>query len=276
MTTSTNNAFGLEGRVCVVTGAGSGIGQGIALALAGEGARVAVLDRNRAGAEETSALIRTDGGTCLALTCDVTDPASIEAANAAITTQFGDVQVLVNNAGAIRPGALDQLPLSEWNAIISLNLTGYLLCSQAFGRAMRQNGDGALVHISSISADYVTPFCGAYSVAKAGVSMLARQLAVEWGPMGVRSNAVLPGLVYTPMVKAMYDLPGMSERRAAVVPSRRIGRPHDVAQAVLFLASPRASYVNGAELLVDGGFTNNVMSLIPRTGYEKSDGGRST
>ena len=141
---------------------------------------------------------------------------------------------------------------------------------------MRQNGDGALVHISSIAADHVTAFCGAYCVTKAGVSMLARQLAVEWGPMGVRSNAVLPGLVYTPMVKAMYDTPGISERRAAAVPSGRIGRPDDIAQAVLFLASPRASYINGAELLVDGGFTNNVMSLIPRTGYEKADGGSST
>lgn len=273
MISSTNNAFGLEGRVCVVTGAGSGIGQGIALALAGEGARVAVLDRNAAGANETATRIHAAGGTCLALACDVTDQASIEASATVIHQQFGGVQVLVNNAGAIRPGALDTIALSEWNATISLNLTGYLVCSQVFGRAMRENGDGALVHISSISADYVTAFCGAYSVAKAGVSMLARQLAVEWGPMGVRSNAVLPGLVYTPMVKAMYDTPGVSERRAAAVPSRRIGRPDDIAQAVLFLASPRASYINGAELLVDGGFTNNVMSLIPRTGYEKADGG---
>lgn len=116
----------------------------------------------------------------------------------------------------------------------------------------------------ALDADVITPFTGAYDVSKAGVSMLSRQLAVEWGPSGVRSNAVLPGLIYTPMVKAMYDRPGVSERRAAAVPLRRVGAPADIAEAVLFLASPRSSYVNGAEILVDGGFTNNVMSLIPR------------
>jgi NAD(P)-dependent dehydrogenase (short-subunit alcohol dehydrogenase family) len=262
----------LNNRVCVVTGAGGGIGRGVALALAAEGAKVAILDRNEAGAQETLALVQAAGGTGMALGCDVTDRASVEAAEAAVTKQLGDIQVLVNNAGTIRPGGLDNLPTEEWNAIIALNLTAYLVCSQVFGRAMRKNGDGALVHMSSISADFVTPFCGAYSVTKAGVTMLARQLAVEWGPMGVRSNAVLPGFIYTPMVKTMYDTPGVSERRAAIVPSGRIGTPDDVAKVVAFLASPQAAYVNGAEVLVDGGVTNNVMSLVPRTGYEKKDG----
>lgn len=261
----------LDGRVCVVTGAGGGIGRGIVLAFAAEGAKVAALDRNVEGANETLALVRQAGGTGMAMGCDVTDKAGVEAAEAAISAQLGDIHVLVNNAGTIRPGALADIPIEEWNAIVSLNLTAYLVCAQIFGRAMRKNREGALVHISSISADFVTPFCGAYSVTKAGVSMLSRQLAVEWGPMGIRSNAVLPGFVYTPMVKAMYDTPGVSERRAAAVPVGRIGTPDDIAQAVVFLASPRAAYVNGAEILVDGGLTNNVMSLIPRTGYEKQD-----
>lgn len=267
-----DQGFGLQGAVCVVTGAAGGIGRGIAQALATEGAKVAVLDRNSAGAEETLALIRAAGGQGLALACDVTDEAAVVAAEAQITKALGDIAVLVNNAGTIRPGALDTMPMEEWNAIVSLNLTSYLVCSRVFGRAMREKKAGALVHVSSISSNFVTPFCGPYSATKAGVSMLSRQLAVEWGPMGVRSNAVLPGFIYTPMVKAMYDTPGVSEKRAQAVPLGRIGTPDDVAQAVVFLASPRAAYVSGAEILVDGGLTNNVMSLVPRTGYEKNDG----
>ncbi len=264
-------SMGLEGRVCVVTGAAGGIGRGIAVAFAEEGAKVAILDRNLDGARETLALVEQRGGTGMALYCDVTDAQRIEVAEAAISERLGAINVLVNNAGTIRPGALESIAIAEWNAIVALNLTSYLACSQTFGRAMRKDRDGVLVHISSISSDFVTPFCGAYSATKAGVTMLARQLAVEWGPMGIRSNAVLPGFIYTPMVKAMYDTPGVSERRAAAVPLGRIGTPDDVAQAVVFLASPRAAYINGAELVVDGGLTNNVMSLVPRTGYEKSD-----
>jgi NAD(P)-dependent dehydrogenase (short-subunit alcohol dehydrogenase family) len=271
MTTMPTTGFGLDGHVCVVTGAGGGIGRGIALALAAEGAQVAILDRNEDGANETLALVEQSGGRGLAICCDVTDHLSIKAAEAAITEKLDEIQVLVNNAGTIRPGALESIGMEEWNAIVALNLTAYLACSQVFGRAMRKNRYGALVHISSISSDFVTPFCGAYSVTKAGVTMLARQLAVEWGPMGIRSNVVLPGFIYTPMVKAMYDTPGVSERRAAAVPCGRIGTPDDIGQAVVFLASDRAGYVNGAELLVDGGLTNNVMSLVPRTGYEKSN-----
>jgi NAD(P)-dependent dehydrogenase (short-subunit alcohol dehydrogenase family) len=265
--THKQDPFGLAGRVCVVTGAASGIGRGIAVALAREGARVAVLDRNFAGAEETCLLIDADGGVAQAFACDVSDLTSVEAADRSVTAKLGAADVLVNNAGMIRPGTLDTLPLAEWNALIAVNLTGYFLCSQVFGRGMRERGSGALVHVSSISATHATASAGAYSVAKAGVTMLSRQLAVEWGASGIRSNSVHPGMIYTPLSQAMYDTPGVRERRNAAIPAGRIGVPDDIAQAVVFLASNRAAYVTGTEVIVDGGFTSNIMALVPRSGY---------
>ena len=261
--------LGLRGRVCVVTGGGSGIGRAIAVALAAQGAAVAILDWNEAGAEETLALVLAAGAEGLALACDVSDQASVESACVAMRERLGDAQVLVNNAAMSRPAPLASLALADWNALLAVNLTGYFLCSQVFGRAMRARGEGALVHVSSIGADCTIPFGGAYSVAKAGVTMLSGQLAVEWGVDGVRSNAVHPGFVRTPRTQAAYEQPGAMERRSAAVPSRRIGLPEEIAAAVVFLASLRASYVNGAELVVDGGFTRNLLGLIPGAGYQR-------
>ena len=266
-----NEASDLAGRVCVVTGAGSGIGRAISVALGSRGARVAVLDRDAPNADETLALVREAGGDGLAVVCDVSKQDSVESARSSVFERFGDAQILVNNAAVIRPGPLKNLPLDEWNALLSVNLTGYFLCAQVFGRAMLEKHDGALVHVASIAAEFATPFSGAYSVAKAGVTMLSRLLAVEWGPEGVRSNVVHPGLISTPMTRDIYETPGVSERRSQTIPSRRIGRPEDIAETVVFLASPMSSYVNGAEIVVDGGFTRNLVSFIPRAGYERTD-----
>ncbi len=171
---------------------------------------------------------------------------------------------------------LADLPLAEWNALLAVNLTGYFLCAQVFGRQMRERGDGgSLIHVASIAADHATPFSGAYSVAKAGVAMLSRQLAIEWAEDRIRSNAVHPGMIRTPLSQAFYDEPGATERRAAVIPSGRIGEPQDIADAVLFLASPRSAYVNGDAITVDGGYVRNVMSLIPRAGYGPAPGPRA-
>ena len=133
---------------------------------------------------------------------------------------------------------------------------------------MRKLGCGSLVHIASIAGSHAQGQSGAYSVSKAGVIMLSRQLANEWGPHGIRSNVVSPGLVVTPMSQSFYDAPGVTERRIAVVPARRIGMPQDMADAILYLASDRASYVNGDEIIVDGGFVNMLMNLVPRPGFE--------
>ena len=270
---SATDPFGLTGRVCVVTGAGSGIGRAIALTLAGAGGRIAVLDRNEAGSMETVQQVQALGAQALAIGCDTSDPDSVQSAAQRSAAELGPCDVLVNNAGVLRPGALESLSLAEWNQVLSVNLTGYFLCAQAFGRQMRENGTqsgksgGALVHIASIAAEHATAFTGSYSVAKAGITMLSRQLALEWGGYGIRSNAVHPGLIVTPMSQAFYDVPGTTERRSKAVPAGRIGRPDDIAQAVLFLASPRSAYISGEEITVDGGFTRMLMGLIPRTGY---------
>lgn len=264
-----SDPFGLAQQVCVVTGAGSGIGRSIAVAFGESGARVVALDVNDEGCSETAREITASGGQAIAIHCNVAKPESVEAAAEQALATFGPCDVLVNNAGLIRAGGLDTLALDEWNLLLSVNLTGYFLCSQIFGRQMRARGKGALVHIASIAGSNPTAFSGAYSVAKAGVTMLSQQLAVEWGPLGIRSNAVHPGMILTPLSAAMYDQPGVLEQRNQSIPARRIGAPDDVANAVLFLASDRASYINGDALTVDGGFTGMLLSLVPRAGYTR-------
>ena len=216
----------------------------------------------------TQAELRKLGDGHLVVGCDTTSAESVTAASETIEKSLGPCNVLVNTAAILRPGALDTLSLAEWNSVLAVNLTGYFLCAQAFGRQMRTLGRGSLVHVASIAGSNAQGQSGAYSVSKAGVIMLSRQLANEWGPHGIRSNVVSPGMVITPMSQAFYDTPGVTERRSAVVPMRRVGMPQDMADAILFLASDRASYVNGDEIMVDGGYANMLMNLVPRPGFE--------
>jgi NAD(P)-dependent dehydrogenase (short-subunit alcohol dehydrogenase family) len=259
--------LGLRDQVCVVTGAASGIGRGIALAFAVAGAKVVALDREPGGCAQAADELKRQGAAAMPLPCDVTDAEQVAAAAAATLEAFGRCDVLVNNAGILRPGEIASVSIADWNALMQVNLTGYLACAQAFGRDMLARGAGALVHIASIAASQAQAFSGAYSVSKAGVVMLSRQIAFEWGPRGVRSNAVSPGLVRTPMSEAFYQAPGVLERREAVVPLRRVGAPADIADVVVFLSSERARYVTGQEIVVDGGFAHTLMSHVPRPGF---------
>ena len=266
---SSSDWLGLSGRVCVVTGAGGGIGRAVASSLARAGAHVGAIDRDERGLEVTDAALRELGCEHVIATCDTSNAQSVTAASETTLKSLGPCSVLVNAAAVLRPGALESLPLAEWNAVLSINLTGYFLCAQIFGRQMRELGRGSLIHVASIAGSHAQGQSGAYSVSKAGVVMLSRQLASEWGPHGIRSNVVSPGMIITPMSQSFYDTPGVTERRTAVVPTRRIGMPQDIADAILFLASDRSSYVNGDEITVDGGYANMLMNLVPRPGFDQ-------
>jgi NAD(P)-dependent dehydrogenase (short-subunit alcohol dehydrogenase family) len=251
----------LAGRRAAVTGAGSGIGQACALALAAQGVTVWALDRDAVGLETT---VAQSGGTIHALRCDVTDEASVVAA----AQQTGDADIVINAAGIGRPGALLDVDMAAWQRVLDINLTGYLRTARAFAPGMIARGSGSLVHIASVSARNPQPASGAYSASKAGVVLMSQQLAYELGPSGVRSNTVSPGLVRTPMTEAYYQAPGVAERRDAAIPLRRVARADDIADVVTFLASDRARYISGADIVVDGGFTQTLMGTVPRPGYD--------
>jgi len=259
----------LAGKISVVNGAASGIGAAIATALVHSGARVALLDRNLDGCQ---ALQKSLGepyqNHIFALGCDITNEAQVKAAAEQINNIWGNCQLLVNAAGITRPTPLADIELEDWNAQLAVNLNGYLLCAREFGCQMRQLKNGSMVHISSISAHYVQPFSGAYSPGKAAVSMLSKQLAVEWGSFGIRSNCIAPGMMLTPMTESYYQHPGVKPAREGFTAVGRIGVPEDVANATLFLLSERSAYISGTEILVDGGLSNMLMGKIPRPGYQ--------
>lgn len=266
-TTHGSGWLGLHGRIAVVTGAGSGIGAAIARGLAAAGASVVVLDRDEKAATKVADEISLGGNTAVARVCDIADEAGVRDVSTEIASTVGVASILVNNAGILRPGPLEDVTINSWNQVLAVNLTGYLIAARAFGQAMLTKGHGSIVHIASISGINTQPRSGAYSASKAGVLQLSKQLAVEWGPRGVRSNCILPGLIRTPLSATFYEDKAFEEKRTSMIPCRRIGEPDDIANAAMFLASDRSSYMNGAEMLVDGGLDTMLMELVPRPGY---------
>ncbi|SEB05755.1 SDR family NAD(P)-dependent oxidoreductase [Variovorax sp. YR216] len=268
--------LGLGERVCVVTGAGGGIGAEIARQLVDAGARVALLDRNTDTLHGVVESVGDAASRVMPVACDVTRAESVQAAADQIQAAWGPATLLVNNAAALYADAVMDIALDKWNQLLAVNLSGYLLCAQVFGRQMMAAGGGSMVHIASISGSIPQPYSGAYSVSKAGVKMLSQLLAVELGEKGIRSNVVSPAMIRTPMSDGIYQNPEVRQRREQIVPAGRISTPDDIAAAVLFLASERASYISGQEILVDGGLTQAWLGLIPRPGFEKDDAARST
>jgi glucose 1-dehydrogenase len=247
-----------------VTGGGSGIGRGISIELARNGCRVLVLDLDESGAEETVRLVVDGGGTGVGHRVDTSDAGQVDEAVKRGAAELGPADVLVNNAGIIGRGLLEDIRLEEWARVFAVNVTGYLVCARAFGRSMLERGRGSVVHVSSICAVHPYAGAGAYSPSKGAVSMLSRQLAVEWAGRGVRSNAVGPGLVRTPMTETSYVDDASRQAREGLVPLGRIGTPQDIADAVVWFASDRSCYVTGQEILVDGGLDQSLLGHVSR------------
>ncbi|NEC33727.1 SDR family NAD(P)-dependent oxidoreductase [Streptomyces rubrogriseus] len=245
----------LEGRIALVTGAGGGIGRGIALRFAEEGAAVAVHCRTAVeSAREVAERIRGRGGRATVLRADLTEEGACRRLVGEAAEWGGRLDALVNNAGVQPLRELPGMTATEWREVVDTNLTGVFACTQAAAAVMRaQDGGGTVTHIASIEAGAPAPAHAHYSASKAAVVMHARSAALEYGPWGVRVNSVSPGLV---------DREGLAEawpegvrrwRRAA--PTGRLGRPEDVGDACVFLASRLASWVTGHDLVVDGGVT---------------------
>ena len=255
--------LGLVGRTAVVTGAGGGIGKAIALELAANGVHCNVLDRASELVETTVSEIKDAGGNAVGHICDVTDEAAINA----VAVSIKRCDILINAAGLVRPGALADLTTVEWGDLLKVNLTGYFLMAREFTPHLVASGNGSMVHIASISSTNPQGSSGAYSVSKAGVVIMSKQLAFELGPKGVRSNTVSPGLVRTPMTEAYYQVGDVAQRRDAAVPVGRVAKPDDIADIVTFLTSDRARYITGADIVADGGFSQTLMSSVPRPGF---------
>ena len=251
-------------KVCVVTGAASGIGREIAWAFAAAGGEVVAVDRDLALLEQLAGAAAGAALRIRGAVCDVADPAQIARTCDEVIERFGRCDVLVNNAGILRRAALEDLDDAQWDQVLDINLSGGFRFARQLGRHMIANRRGAIVHIASIAATQAHGGCGAYSASKAATVALSAQMAVEWGPHGVRSNCISPGLIETALSAPFYAVPGVREQRERLVPLRAIGTPSHVADAVLFLASDAAAYISGHNLVIDGGLSHALIGQVPR------------
>ena len=249
-TRSAHLDFSLAGKVAVVTGGASGIGSAIVDAYVHQGATVVVLDRAVQAAERRV----TDGSAAAAIACDVTDEQSVAEAVESVTRQFSSIDILVNSAGVAVLGPAEELGLDAWDRTMSVNLRGAFLVSQQVGRVMISQGRGTVISIASQAASVALEGHVAYCASKAGLVGMTKVLALEWAGRGVTANTISPTVVLTELGRTAWEN-SKGEALKAQIPTGRFALPEEIAATAVFLASDAASMINGADLLVDGGYT---------------------
>jgi len=244
----------LEDKVAIVTGAGQGIGRAIALTLAREGADVVVNDVDLELAEKVAGEIKSQGRQAQAIKADVSNSEEVNQLVNKTLDNFKRIDILVNNAGIDKLIPAIELTEALWDSMININLKGQFLCSQAVGRQMIKQKRGKIINIASIAGHVAQPGQAAYGASKGGVLQLTKVLAIEWAKHNINVNAVSPGATITPMVENIIkEHPDILKNYLGRIPSRKIAKPEDIANAVLFLASPESDDIIGQEIIIDGG-----------------------